>query len=304
MKHQKHFQLSNSQHIEVLLLQETHFPKQYNLTFIHATFPQFYLANATDKTKGVGIFFAKNTAFSPQEEIRDPEGRYILLAGSLKGATYIFVSYYAPNHRQAQFFQSLRNTLSLHFSSNIALDKMLDKSGNGHTLLLRPPKQSLKIAKLLHFQGLVDIWREFNLSTKDYTHYSDPHSTLARIDHIFTVGPTIPFFTKSIIRDSPLSDHSMVICVLMNPQGPEEPYRWHLNESILSNPVHCTMLDKDLREYFEVNDNGEVTPSTLSAAHKVVIRRKIIQLYTKLKHGRQAGVVNLERDFLTLSKNH
>lgn len=61
-------------------------------------------------------------------------------------------------------------TLSPHFvgttvmggDSNVALDQMLVKSGNGHSRMLRPPKQCLKIAKTLHTHGFVDIWRELN----------------------------------------------------------------------------------------------------------------------------------------------
>lgn len=62
---------------------ETHFPKHFNPKCLHPRFPQFYLANAEDKTKGVGIFFSKRATFSPSQKIRDPEGRYIPIAGSL-----------------------------------------------------------------------------------------------------------------------------------------------------------------------------------------------------------------------------
>lgn len=106
LKRRKYFQNSSSQPIEVLLLQETNFHKSYNSSFIHTKFPQFFLAKAEDKTKGVGIF-SKTVTFSPKEEIRDPEGRYVLLSGSVNGTLYTFILYYAPNHGQARFFLAL-----------------------------------------------------------------------------------------------------------------------------------------------------------------------------------------------------
>lgn len=105
----------------------------------------------------MGIFLSKTVTFSPKEEIRDPEGRYILISGSLNETLYTFISYHVPNRGQASFFSSMLDALSPHFvgtvimgsDSNVALDQMLDKSGNGHSRLLRPPKQILKIAKTL-----------------------------------------------------------------------------------------------------------------------------------------------------------
>lgn len=71
LKRRKYFHNASTLQTEVLLLQETHFPQSYN----HTGFPQFFLANAEDKTKGVGIFLSKAVTFSYKEVIWDPEGR-------------------------------------------------------------------------------------------------------------------------------------------------------------------------------------------------------------------------------------
>lgn len=51
--------------------------------------------------------------------------------------------------------------------------------------LLAPSKQSLCIAKIIYQQGLVDIWREINPTMQDYTHFSYPNISFAKINHIF-----------------------------------------------------------------------------------------------------------------------
>lgn len=120
----------------------------------------------------------------------------------------------------------------------------------------------------------------------------------ARIDHIFMAASAIPYASKAFIRDSPLSDYSMVMLYLSKPSDSDGKFRWRLNESLHSNPVQCTILEKEIREYFRVNDNGEVPPETLWVA---VLRGKIIQISTKLKQERQADLVK-SRNFKSSPK--
>lgn len=78
VKRWKIFQYYHDQKIDVLFLQETHFPKSYTLSFIHSKFPTFYLENSDNKTKGVGLFFSRKSQFSLVSEFKDPEGRSYL----------------------------------------------------------------------------------------------------------------------------------------------------------------------------------------------------------------------------------
>lgn len=65
--------------------------RSYNSLFVHSRYPQFFLTNADDKTKGVGIFLSKAITFSLKEVIWDPEGRYILLSGYVNRDPYTFI---------------------------------------------------------------------------------------------------------------------------------------------------------------------------------------------------------------------
>lgn len=96
---------------DILFLQETHFPAPYRPSFLHQHYPQFFLASADNKTKGVAICFSKHINFSQSEIASDPQGRYLLISGTIDGETYTFISYYAPNKAQATFFDSLLHTL-------------------------------------------------------------------------------------------------------------------------------------------------------------------------------------------------
>lgn len=88
--------------------------------------------------------------------------------------------------------------------SNIAFDQDLDKSKPPSTQHTRPTKGSSKIARLIFQHGLAEI----NPSKWNYTHFSSPHQSYARIDNILISSVHIPSVCKSYIKDTVLSNHS------------------------------------------------------------------------------------------------
>lgn len=111
-KRKKILQSLHTQNTDILLLQDTHFPKRYSLSFIHAKFPTFFLANADDKTKGVAILISQSCKFSLLTEYKDPEGQFVLAKGTIDNQIFSLVSYYAPNRGQEHFFQNMFKTLN------------------------------------------------------------------------------------------------------------------------------------------------------------------------------------------------
>lgn len=153
------------------------------------------------------------------KEHADPEGRFILVKGTLEGRLHTFVSYYAPNRGQKIFFHHMLDILQplmegiiiIGGDSNLAFDSRLDKSKLQDAKIIRPTKASTQVARMIHQFRLTDIWRELNPKTKDFTHFSNPHQSYSRIDHIWLSNRHIPSAMKSTIIDVPWSDHSMVL---------------------------------------------------------------------------------------------
>lgn len=148
-KRRKAFQSYNYKGIDIILLQETHFPNSYTLSFLHNRYPTFFLANADDKKRGIAILFSKRTSFAHSLTSIDKEGRYILVKGTMAGKLYTIKSYYAPNRGQAKFFSSMVTSLFSHFEgrvfmggdSNITFDKLLYRSAQGIPHLKKPPSR-------------------------------------------------------------------------------------------------------------------------------------------------------------------
>lgn len=222
------------------------------------------------------------------------------------------MSHYAPNTHQDKFFETVLQTLQPHFlgtvvlggDSNTPFDLSSDKSNPQIPKAKRPPKRSLRVAQTIQSHGLVDIWREMNPRTRDYTHYSIPHRTHSRIDHIFVLSHTIPRVEASKIHDTSLSDHSIMTLTLKGGVGERGPFKWRLNEALLRNPAHCTLLDTTLAEYFLDNNTDSISPGTLWEAHKAVMRGRLIQLSFQIRQERRAEIQQLMEDFCALSKRH
>lgn len=176
----------------------------------------------------------------------------------------------------------LEGTLILGGNSNVAFDQGLDKSNPSKTLLTHPTRASLKVAGLVHSQCLVDVWREVNPLKRDYTHFSSPHHSYARIDHILIATHQLPNVSSSKIIDTTLSDHSVVTVSLFKKSHHSKCTQWRLNESILSDPIRVTEINKALLEYFTLNGVSDTSAEMLWAAHKVTTKGKVIQIATQI----------------------
>lgn len=217
-----------------------------------------------------------------------------MVKGLIDEQIYTFISYYSPNTGQDKFFQNMFKILGplvegmviYGGDTNVAFDEGLDKNKLRGDHLIRPSKKGLKIAKMIYSQGLIDIWREINPTMRDYTHYSVPHNLFARINQIFILAKHSPLVTTSS------NIHWARIAMDTG------------DSMILSGPINKAEIEKAIKEYFVLNDTGDVSPTNLWAAHKATIRGKIIQMSVQINRVRCLEVDKLEKEFLSLCKKH
>ncbi len=79
-----------------------------------------------------------------------------------------------------------------------------------------------------------------------------------------------------------LSDHSPISITLDLKRKTKKTIR-QLNSNILNDPKIMETLKKDISDYLELNDSGEVTPTILWDTLKAVVRGKLISITTRLK---------------------
>lgn len=221
----------------MVCLQETHFIPQSTPKYFSRKYPQVYTASANTKQRGVLIAFHRATPFTLTKELKDPEGRYLILSGFLLDSEVTIVSYYAPNKNPLLFLSHLfsvidshkQGTLIIGGDSNQTIYPFLDKSPTPHTT----PKLSYQ--RLLNQHSLLDTWREHNPARRQYTHYSHPHKQFSRIDHLFVPVSTSAFILNSNITPCTWSDHNPVITTLSSLVPKPNHKTWCINDRLLAN---------------------------------------------------------------------
>lgn len=106
--------------------------------------------------------------------------------------------------------------------------------------------------------GVIDVWRQLNPSTRDYTFFSSPHSTYSRIDYFLLFGSDLSKVQHCHIGTMDFSNHCPLYLFLTTTYR-QKLTHWRFNSSIL-NRHRIEEFTKDISGYLEHNDNGEVFP--------------------------------------------
>lgn len=136
----------------------------------------------------MAILISQKIPFEYLSEVSDKEGRYIMVSRKIDGVVITLYNTYAPRGSDFAFY---RNMFDLMIAAsgivicggdwNIRLNLKLDSSKNSTTTSLHR-----KINILMTKLGILDLWRDFHPSSRDYIFYSCPH-TYSRIDNFFCV---------------------------------------------------------------------------------------------------------------------
>ena len=118
--------------------------------------------------------------------MRDEEGHYIILKGSIQQEDLTILNIYSPNIGAAKYLNQLitkvkkyldNNTLILG-DFNLALS-ILDRSSKQNI-----SKETRALNDTLDQMDFTDIYRTLHPNSTEYTFFSSAHGTFSRIDHI------------------------------------------------------------------------------------------------------------------------
>uniref|UniRef100_A0A670II53 Reverse transcriptase domain-containing protein n=1 Tax=Podarcis muralis TaxID=64176 RepID=A0A670II53_PODMU len=122
---------------------------------------------------------------------------------------------------------------------------------------------------------LIDIWRHQNPTSKQFTHYSEPHQSWGRIDQIWMTRTLSIRVRKCEIHPRTLSDHCALDLELKNEVKGQ--YRWRMCENLFDSEEVRERIKDTLKEYLNLNLNKETPIDVVWDASKAVLRGLLIQ---------------------------
>lgn len=173
---------------------------------------------------------------------------------------------YAPNTDTPKFMSNIVTLFNQYCTSfgllagdfNCCFDANLDRST--FSMCNHNSSKALKLAS--SEVGLVDIWREFNPGTRDYTFYSR-HIAYSRIDMFLLPQEYIPFVNACTIGSMLRLVHDLIYLNLSIGEGLPQHKHWRFNSSLLDNNDVCNNIKEWFKYYITDNAASDVTPAVM-----------------------------------------
>lgn len=294
----------------IVSLQETHLTYESNSRLWSKNFPTWYYGDTiSNRARGVAIGMAKEVQFKLDGRMQDTEGRFLFIKGSLGELDCTIASIYAPNKNTVKFLISTLEKLTnfrkggliVMGDLNVCLEPARDSAsgvqGTNNVQLRR-------LRQKLHENQLVDIWRILNGRTRDYTFYSPVHRTYSRLDYILLEHRWLERATEAKIGVVTLSDHAPVVMELRISQTQRKTPLWRINEDLLSDEGVIQRVEEELKQYFRINETGDVSGAVVWEAHKVYIRGILIKEGARKKKERNNRMGNLTTEIFNIEQEH
>ena len=99
--------LDEKQDPSICCLQETHFRPKDTYSLKIKCWRTIYRSNGPQKKAGVAILISDKLKFIPKTVVRDEEGHYIILKGSIQQEDLTIINIYAPDVEAAKYINPL-----------------------------------------------------------------------------------------------------------------------------------------------------------------------------------------------------
>lgn len=204
---------------DIALIQESHFRASDVTRCQNRHFKIIAASSYTSASRGVLILQNRRFPFILEKSGSDDHGWITYVLGSWNSLKIAFVSVYAPNKFDTDFFPSLTKlllsfgdyNLVVGMDANAVVNPSIDKSLSAPSSV-HSDQASRALNELILDNDLCDIWRLQNENCRDYTFYSSRHKTFTRIDYILISKYLIQSVNNKGIIPMLISDHSAVIC--------------------------------------------------------------------------------------------
>ncbi|KAF6301838.1 hypothetical protein mRhiFer1_008753 [Rhinolophus ferrumequinum] len=234
--------------------------------------------------------------------LKDKDGHYIVIKGSIRQEDITLVNIYAPNIEAPKYIKQILTDIKTEINSNTII---VGDFNIALTTRDRSSRQKINMetTALNETLDLIDIFRAFHPKAAEYTFFSSAHGTFSQRDHMLGHKTSLDKFKEIEIIPIVFSDHS-AMKLEMNYRKKTGRYTnsWRLNNMLLNNEWVNLEIKEEIKRYLETNKNENTTTQNLWAAVKAVLRGKFIALQAYLKKQEKSLINSLSSHLRDLEK--
>ena len=276
-------------------------------------------SNYSSASRGVAILFNGNFEYHLHDNIKDPQGNYILLDISINKQRFTFGSIYGPNKDCPNFFVKLFEEIECFQNASIVLcgdwnivmeydkDTRNYKGQNNRRArdILRQKIESME---------LFDVWRIQHQHKKTFTWYKSVKSAqMARLDYFLVSNDIMSLSTKSDIIPGYGTDHSAITLDLNVGFKERGKGFWKFNASVLHNREYVDLvketISKTIEQYLkpgqDITDKEvqlTISDQLFFEMLKLEIRGQSIKFCSELKRKMVKQENELEKEIIGLKR--